>query len=116
MKSPKQPDPNQTAARILRETTAKHEQPLPADVEAAWQQWIAGIQKVDERAKTLLRAAFEAGAEAIAMLRDKWRIRESFYFDADTFCPAVNSNLLPIVIWLRYFHSASCIKSFLAVP
>ena len=62
----KQPpeDVNQAAARAVRETIARHEQPLPADVEAAWGQWIAGIAKVDERGMTLLRAAFEAGVEA----------------------------------------------------
>ena len=39
---------------------------LPPDLEAAWAEWIKGVQKVDERAKTLLRAAFEAGADAAA--------------------------------------------------
>ena len=58
------PDPNEAAARVVRAVTAKHEQPLPADVEAAWSAWIAGVQKVDERTKALLRAAFEVGVEA----------------------------------------------------
>ncbi len=57
------PDPNQKASRIVRETT-KATPPLPADPEAAWAAWIAQIQKVDERTRTLLRAAFEAGFEA----------------------------------------------------
>ena len=57
------PDPNANAARIVRESTAATDA-LPADVEAAWQAWSAHIQNVDERAKTLLRAAFEAGWEA----------------------------------------------------
>lgn len=57
------PDPNQNAARIVREATASAEQ-LPADLEAAWLAWSKGIQNVDERARTLLRAAFEAGWEA----------------------------------------------------
>ena len=57
-------DENQAAARIVASTTAKSEKPLPAGLEAAWKQWIAGIQKVDSRGMLLLRAAFEAGAEA----------------------------------------------------
>ena len=57
-------DANQAAARIIGETVKRHSEPLPADLEAAWKQWSAGIAKVDERGMTLLRAAFEAGAEA----------------------------------------------------
>ena len=56
------PDPNVNAARIVRESTESQEK-LPADLEAAWEEWSKGIQKVDERAITLLRAAFEAGYE-----------------------------------------------------
>jgi hypothetical protein len=54
----KESDANQTAARVVREATAKHETPLPADVEAAWAQWSAGVGKVDARVMALLRAAF----------------------------------------------------------
>lgn len=57
-------DPNSNATRIARETAARGEQPLPADVEAAWAAWSRSIQNIDERTKTLLRAAFEAGYEA----------------------------------------------------
>lgn len=57
------PDPNVTAARIVRESTASDE-PLPTDVEAAWADWSRRIQGCDERTMTLLRAAFEAGADA----------------------------------------------------
>jgi len=57
------PDPNQEAARIVRDTT-RDDDALPPDVEAAWREWIGRIQGVDERTRTLLRAAFEAGAEA----------------------------------------------------
>ena len=57
-----EPDANQTAHRIAREAAGPDD--LPADLEAAWEAWIAGIQCIDERAKTLLRAAFEAGWEA----------------------------------------------------
>jgi hypothetical protein len=57
-------DENETAARTVAETTARHEQPLPAGVEAAWAAWSAGVGKVDARTMALLRAAFEAGAEA----------------------------------------------------
>lgn len=56
------PDPNVNAARIVGQSTASES--LPADLEAAWAQWSAGILNVDERAMTLLRAAFEAGWEA----------------------------------------------------
>jgi hypothetical protein len=62
MKVPK-PDPNEEAARILREVTSRQDE-LPAGLEAAWQAWSARIHSCDERTKTLLRAAFEAGVEA----------------------------------------------------
>lgn len=54
------PDPNQNAARIVRESTAESDGPS-ADLEAAWAEWSRSIKKVDERGMTLLRAAFEAG-------------------------------------------------------
>jgi hypothetical protein len=58
-------DPNAEAARVVRKVTDPGTPPpLPADVEAAWQRWVKGVQKVDERVRTLLRAAFEAGVEA----------------------------------------------------
>ncbi len=57
------PDPNANASRIVREATASADA-QPDDVEAAWQAWSSHIQNVDERARTLLRAAFEAGWEA----------------------------------------------------
>jgi len=57
-------DANQTAARVVGETIARHSEPLPHDLEAAWEVWSRGIQKVDERGMTLLRAAFEAGWDA----------------------------------------------------
>lgn len=60
-------DPNTEAARIVRDATQTDET-LPPDLEAAWAEWIKGIQKVDERARTLLRAAFEAGVEAARQL------------------------------------------------
>lgn len=53
------PDPNEDAARVVRESTAGSD--LPADLEAAWAEWSKGIKNVDERGMTLLRAAFEAG-------------------------------------------------------
>jgi hypothetical protein len=56
-------DPSETVKR-LAEKMAEHEQPLPADVEAAWAEWSRSIQKVDARGMALLRAAFEAGVEA----------------------------------------------------
>jgi ABC-type transporter Mla MlaB component len=54
-------DENQAAARITADTIAKSKTALPADLEAAWEQRSAGIQKVDARGMALLRAAFEAG-------------------------------------------------------
>jgi hypothetical protein len=57
-------DVNQTAARIVAESTAKLDTQLPADVEAAWAAWSAGVGKMDARGMALLRAAFEVGVEA----------------------------------------------------
>jgi hypothetical protein len=57
-------DANESAARVVGETIARHSKPLPADLEAAWAEWSRAIQKVDQRGMTLLRAAFLAGAEA----------------------------------------------------
>lgn len=57
------PDANETAARVVREST-KADDRLPDDIEAAWERWIAGVGHVDDRAKALLRAAFEVGVEA----------------------------------------------------
>jgi hypothetical protein len=54
------PDPNTDATRILAEATIRVDC-LPAEAEAAWVAWSAGIQKVDESTMTMLRAAFEAG-------------------------------------------------------
>lgn len=62
MSKSKKPDANETAARIVREST--HEDKLPADVEQAWERWAAGVGKVDARTLALLRAAFEVGVEA----------------------------------------------------
>lgn len=56
-------DPNEAAARVVRKV-ADAESPMPPDLEAAWAEWSKGIKGVDERGRTLLRAAFEAGAEA----------------------------------------------------
>lgn len=64
MSKAKKPDVNQNAARVVSETAARSEGKLPADLEAAWERWSAGVGKVDARAMALLRAAFEAGAEA----------------------------------------------------
>ena len=56
-------DSNANAGRIVAQTTAD-EAGQPPDLEAAWLAWSAHIQNVDERGRTLLRAAFEAGWEA----------------------------------------------------
>jgi hypothetical protein len=58
-------DANQSAARVVKETADRHSKPLPADLEAAWKAWSAGVGKVDERGMALLRAAFEGGVDAI---------------------------------------------------
>jgi hypothetical protein len=68
-KKPKKTDANEDAARVVALTAVSHSDPLPADLEAAWKQWSKGIQKVDARGMALLRAAFEAGAEAAARKR-----------------------------------------------
>lgn len=54
-------DNNTEAYRVVHESTAPHEKPLPADLEAAWAEWSRGVKKVDDRIMVLLRAAFEAG-------------------------------------------------------
>ncbi|MDB5318879.1 MAG: hypothetical protein JWN40_510 [Phycisphaerales bacterium] len=64
MSKSRKPDANETAARVVRESIAKHEDKLPADVEAAWEQWSRGVGSVDARSMALLRAAFEVGVEA----------------------------------------------------
>lgn len=64
MRNEPENDVNRAAARVVAQATAKHEKPLPADVEAAWAAWSAGVGKVDARGMALLRAAFEAGVEA----------------------------------------------------
>ncbi len=53
-------DPVEAAHRLLNHAVGEDE-PLPAKLEAAWAEWSRGVQKVDERGMTLLRAAFEAG-------------------------------------------------------
>ena len=54
------PDSNANAARIVGEST-KTTDTLPQDAEAAWLEWSSRVQNVDERTRSLLRAAFEAG-------------------------------------------------------
>ena len=61
--SRKNPDENETAARVVREAIGEPET-LPKSLEAAWADWSRRIQGVDARTRTLLRAAFEAGAAA----------------------------------------------------
>lgn len=58
-----EPDPNVEAARIVGQSAAGQD-PLPGDLEAAWAEWSGRIHKVDDRTRTLLRAAFEAGYSA----------------------------------------------------
>ena len=74
------PDPNENAARIVAESAGIGPQRGPAsvpqikaqtaqltrelEIETAWKEWSASIQRVDERGMTLLKAAFEAGWDA----------------------------------------------------
>jgi hypothetical protein len=64
MKENRPTDPNQIASKVVGETIAKNSDVLPADLEAAWKAWSAGVGRVDARGMLLLKAAFEAGAEA----------------------------------------------------
>lgn len=56
-------DPNRSALRLVKRATRERTKP-PKGLEAAWEAWASGIQRVDDRTLTLLRAAFEAGYEA----------------------------------------------------
>lgn len=56
-------DENRAAYRAVKQSTGR-QQPPAEGLEAAWYEWIASIQNVDARTRTLLRAAFEAGFEA----------------------------------------------------
>jgi hypothetical protein len=62
-KHPSKRDPNEDAADVVARSTGRQDE-LPADLEAAWAEWSKRLQRVDERTLTLLRAAFEAGADA----------------------------------------------------
>lgn len=62
-KHPNKRDANEDAADVVRRSTGAQDN-LPADMEAAWADWSKRIKGVDERTLTLLRAAFEAGADA----------------------------------------------------
>ena len=50
------PDVNETAARVVRQSTDQDDA-MPADLEQAWQDWSKQVQNVDERSMTLRRAA-----------------------------------------------------------
>lgn len=54
-------DENEEAARVIRQSTEGGDR-LPEAQESAWEAWARGIQAVDDRTRTLLMAAFEAGA------------------------------------------------------
>ena len=58
-------DANQIASTVVGQTIAKHSDTLPANLEAAWEAWSQGVGNVDARTMILLRAAFDAGAEAM---------------------------------------------------
>jgi hypothetical protein len=62
-KHPRNHDANEDAADVVRRSTEANDE-LPAGLEAAWADWSKRIKGVDERTMTLLRAAFEAGADA----------------------------------------------------
>lgn len=63
-KSKREPDPNEDAARVIREVADAAAGAVPADLEAAWSAWSRAIKATDQRTMTLLRAAFEAGYDA----------------------------------------------------
>jgi hypothetical protein len=42
---PKRQDPTEAAHRVVSEVIARHEKPLPADVEAAWQELVKRCSK-----------------------------------------------------------------------
>jgi len=77
MKKPRRSDPAVTAKRIVSQTIAEHEKPLPPGIEAAWEAWSRGVGKVDERGMALLRAAFEVGVEAAKSAPIKSKRRSS---------------------------------------
>ena len=58
------PDPNESAARIVAGSEARDVSKAPNDLEAGWRDWSSRFQKVDDRALPLLKAAFEAGFDA----------------------------------------------------
>ncbi len=60
-KHPKSRDANEDAADVVSRSVGEPDE-LPADLEAAWADWSSRIKDADERTRTLLRAAFEAGA------------------------------------------------------
>lgn len=47
---------------MRRATTPSDE--LPSDIDASWTDWSSRVNAVDQRTRTLLRAAFEAGVAA----------------------------------------------------
>ena len=55
-------DPNVNAARIVHEATCR-EPEKHADADAAFEAWSASIHGLDERMRTMLRAAFDVGVE-----------------------------------------------------
>ena len=59
-KPPRNRDANEDAADVVRRSTDDPDE-LPRELEAAWEDWSRRIKGVDERTRTLLRAAFEAG-------------------------------------------------------
>lgn len=71
MKTRTEPDASETAARVVGETIARHSEPLPVDVEQAWEAWSAGVGDADPRMMALLKAAFKAGAKVGAAIARK---------------------------------------------
>ena len=54
-------DPNLEAHRVATESTGPECDPASPELEAAWEAWSKQIKRVDQRAKEIIRAAFEAG-------------------------------------------------------
>jgi hypothetical protein len=64
-----QSDANEEAVQLVRPSTDEANE-LPADLEAACEEWACGIQEGDNQTWAFLRVAFEAGAAVSPPARD----------------------------------------------
>ena len=61
---PKQPGDSTNPRAEPRRRNGGGDDAVLADLEAAWERWVSGIEVADARLRSLLRAAFAAGYEA----------------------------------------------------